>query len=180
MAKKQRCEIEFVNNGTSKAFSFKTEIPETLLCDMLMSEFAPLGLRTHEKRNLSLKDRQHLCRFSKLDGQDIRRHAERFLKTLSKLRPGTQVHVNAKDVAAYVCLAAIFSGDVPEHVEIVFELSEVPVKLFPKELVCAEMPANVDLSFISPQDSWLNQFQSICEMPSHLVSKRASRPRAAA
>lgn len=180
MAKKQRCEIEFVNNGTSKAFSFKTEIPEAVFCDMLMSEFTPLGLQTHEKRNLSLKDRQQLCRFSKLDGKDIRRHADKFLKTLSKLRPGTQIHVNAKDVAAYVCLAAIFSGEVPEHIDIDFKLSDVPVKLFPKELVCAEMPDNVALNLVAAEDSWLNQFQSFCEMPPYLLGKAASRGRAAA
>lgn len=180
MAKTQRCEIEFTKDGTSNAYSFKAEIPETVLCDMLMNEFAPLGLATHEKRELSLKDRQNLCRFRNLDDDNIRHHADQFLKKLSKMRPGTQVTVNAKDVAAYVCLAAIYSGDVPEHIELNFELSEVPVKLFPENLVCAEMPDNVALSFCEPKDTWLERFQSICEVPAHIAPRKNSRQRAAA
>lgn len=179
MAKKQRCEIELLKNGTPQAFSFHAAIPEAVLCDMLMSEFKPLGLATHEKRELSLKDRQNLCRFRNLDCDDVKKHADKFLKTLSKMRPGTLVHVNASDVAAYVCLAAIYSGDVPDHVELHFELTDVPVKLFPEHLVMAQIPENVALNLSAAEHSWLNRFQSVCELPKHMSSK-PRRIRAAA
>jgi hypothetical protein len=172
MAKKQRCEIELVQNGTLKALSFNAQIPDTLLCDMFMSTFSPLGLAGHEKREMSLKDRENLCRFKNLDHEDIKRHAHKLLKTITKIKPGTQVHINAKDVAAYVCLAAIFSGDMPDHIELTFELAEVPIKLFPETLVAAKMPTNVDVTFASPQESWLGRFQSICEIPPHLSQSR--------
>lgn len=179
MAKKQRCEIEFVRNGNPEAYCFEASIPEPLLCDMLMSEFAPLGLALHEKRRLSLKDRENLCRFRKVSATDLTRHAYKFLKTLNKLSPGSQVVVNASDVAAYVCLTAIYSGDMPEHVEVSFVLTNVPVKLFPEDLVVASIPDNVALNLVAEESSWLSQFQSVCELPKHM-SPKAKRLRYAA
>lgn len=180
MAKKQRCEIELLRDGTPEAFSFNAAIPETLFCDMFMSEFAPLGLATHEKRELSLKDREQLCRFRNLDCDDVKKHATKFVKAISKLKTGTRVHVNASDVAAYVCLAAIYSGDMPDHLDISFELSEVPAKLFPEHLVKSHIPDNVVLNLSAPEHSWLARFQSVCELPSHMAPKVQRRARAAA
>lgn len=175
MAKKQRCEIELLRDGRPQALSFNAAIPETLLCDMFMSEFAPLGLATHEKREMSLKDREQLCRFRNLDCNDVQKHATKLLKTISKLKTGTCVHINASDVAAYVCLAAIYSGDMPEHLEICFELSDVPAKLFPEHLVKSRIPDNVVLNLNSPENSWLARFQSVCELPSHMAPTKSQR-----
>ncbi len=175
MAKKQRCEIELNHNGTPQAFSFNAAISDPALCDLFMSEFAPLGLATHEKRELSRRDREQLCRFRNLDCDDVKKHAAKFIKTLNKVSPGATVVINASDVAAYVCLAVIYSGNVPSHVQLQFELSDVPVKLFPKDLVTTSMPDNVDINFCPLEDSWLNRFQSVCELPAHMESKSKRR-----
>lgn len=175
MAKKQRCEIELLHNGTPQAFSFNADIYDPALCDLFMSEFTPLGLASHEKRELSRRDREQLCRFRNLDCEDVKKHAKKFIKTISKMQPGTQIRINASDVAAYVCLAAIYSGDVPDHVELCFELTNIPVKLFPKDLVQTGIPDNVDLNFSSPENSWLNRFQSVCELPPHMSPKSSRR-----
>lgn len=180
MAKKQRCEIEMHHNGKPQAISFSAAISDPHLCDLLMSEFAPLGLASHEKRELSRRDREQLCRFRNLETNDVKKHASKFLKAVAKIRAGSEVVISASDVGAYVCLAAIYSGELPDHITLSFRLKDIPVKLFPKELVRTDMPHNVDIDVYSEEDSWINRFQTICELPAHMEAKSRRRVRAAA
>ena len=179
MPKKQRCEIELHHNGKPEAISFSAAISDPHLCDLLMSEFTPLGLATHEKRELSRRDREQLCRFRNLDNNDLKKHATKVLKAFSKISSGSEVVISASDVGAYVCLAAIYSGELPDHITLSFKLKDIPVKLFPKELVHTGMPHNVDIDVYSEENSWISRFQTFCELPSHM-SPKARRQRAAA
>lgn len=148
----------------------KFKMPELCIsmADTLMSEFSHLGLSHEEKNKLSRQHREYFCAFKLLREKDIKKSRQELIKLLKDFRNEALV-IRASEAGALVCLAAIFSGQLPQNVEWRFELEEIPLPLFPKELVKSCSAAqSFEISFKYKEGGALKPFPSLKKAPSYL------------
>ena len=159
--------IEFYPaQNKKKAFKYNLEVPCPEVSDTLMNQFRGLGLSEEEKRDLTLNHRKKIFFFQNLKTQQIVKNSNQFIKELKKYKDENLV-IKASGEAAYICLAAIYSGKVPAHTNWKFELSSVPLGLFPKELVKTEA-SRVDICLELQKDCWLKPFKTLYSAPKFL------------
>lgn len=167
----KKIDIRLTRPGRQKpARSFKCELPEppVSMADTLMSEFSHLGLTSDEKNKLSRQHREYFCSFKLLKEKDIRKTRSELIKLLKDYSNEPLV-IKASEAGALICLAAIFSGQLPLNTEWRFELEEIPLPFFPKELVKKSSAAqSYEICFKYNQDSALKAFPTLKKAPSYM------------
>ena len=77
--------------------------------------------------------------------------------------------IQADEVGAYICLAAIFSGKLPPDAPWEFELRAMPLQLFPSFFVKDKQEGKKrKIRFILEEDCWLKPLKGLCKTPHHL------------
>lgn len=135
------------------------------LCSTLMSSFSHLNLSAEEKTKLTQEYRKELRSYQELKGKEIEKARKELVTALKKHKDDTIV-IQAQEFGVYVCLAAIFSGDLPCNVDWRFELNEFALPLFPENLIknkAACQSYEIALKFSS--DGWISLFPSLRKIP---------------
>lgn len=146
----------------------KGEIP---LSATLMNSFNDLGFTNEEKTKLTQEYRKHLRAYENVKNAEIRKAQRDLVSTLKKLKDESLV-IKASDFGAFVCLAAIFSGDLPSNVEWRFELEEFALPLFPKNLIKNKAACqSFEIALKYSPESWISLFPSLQKVPSFMGPK---------
>ncbi len=142
------------------------------LSDYLMNNFKHLDLSAKEKQKFSKKYREHVTRYNNLSTKELTKLSEEFSKSVkeqinSGLKDET-VHIHAEDIGVFVCLAAIFSGNLPKEYNFCFHFSLVPTICFPKNLYKENKTMNYQIEFEKDKNSWLLDFKSLYSWPEYM------------
>lgn len=134
-----------------------------------MRKFNMLKLTKEEKINLSTIDRQIIYYYRSIDCSKLEFLAKKFMEKISKLQE-RKISIRAENFGAYICLTSLFSGNLPQNKIIHFELSNVPLSLFPKKLLPVSGIENVEVGshsvvFDYERDSWIAPFKSLHNCP---------------
>ena len=166
-----KADIHLKKPGRSKSMrclKFKLPNREVCMADTLMSEFSHLGLSTEEKNKLSRKHREYFCSFKFLKENDIKAMTNELITHLAELKHEPLI-ISASEAGVFICLAAIFSGRLPQNVEWRFELEEFALPLFPKELVKKSSAADsYDIAFKFNEKGYIKPFPSLKKAPSYM------------
>lgn len=167
----KKIDIKLTRPGRQKpARSLKCDLPEpsVTMADTLMSEFSHLGLTSDEKNKLSRQHREYFCSFKLLTEKDIRKTRTELIRMLKDYSDEPLV-IKASEAGALICLAAIFSGQLPNNTEWRFELEEIPLPFFPKELIKKSSAAqSFEISFKYNEDGALKPFPTLKKAPSYM------------
>lgn len=133
----------------------------------LMINFSRFSLSEQEKRMLSHKHREQIVAFQTVNDELMEKYTKRLIKLINH-KDVEQAHIEASDFGAFICLAALYSGNFPKNTPVTFTLTSLPLSLFPEKWVFdIDMGPEVDIHF-SSDISWQGQFKSFSEPPSHL------------
>lgn len=136
--------------------------------DTLMNEFADLKLSEEEKGKLSRSLRKNMCYYTHLSEQDISQFKKKLIKELSQHKDEPLI-ISASEMGAFICLAAIFSGELPQNVNWHFELKEIALPLFPKDFIKKKSAGHsYDISLKFSRDGWIRPFPTLCKVPSYM------------
>lgn len=131
----------------------------------LMSSFSSLNLSDEEKSKLTQDHRKYLCHFNYIQEKDLKKAQRELVLALKKLQNDSLV-IRANEFGAYVCLAAIFSGELPTGVDWRFELEEFALPLFPKNLVKNKHAGHLyEIALKYSSNGWVGPFPSLRKVP---------------
>ncbi len=151
-----------------KSVSYRLPQRDFSVSETLMKEFQSLELSDEEKGKLSRSHRKTMCNYTHLSEGDIANYRNQLIKELSQYTDERLVIV-ASEMGAFICLAAIFSGELPQNVNWHFELKEFAPPLFPKNLVKKKSAGqSYDISLKFSRDGWIRPFPTLCKVPSYM------------
>ena len=158
------------NRNPSNRYEFDLPSCEIGMSDTLMCHFKHLGLSTEEKQSFKREYRRELCRLKNIDSKHFVKAYKNLIKKLSSSALKDEaLTIKADSLGSFICLAAIFSGEIPAHAEWRFELEECPLPLFPKELVKVSTAAHLfNISFRYSEKSWIKPFPTLRKSPSYM------------
>lgn len=130
---------------------------------LLISQFDFIKLDKNEKRALSKNLRLRLYHYMTFSLFEMKRYKKELIKKIEQQK-SHYILIEADEFGAYICMAALYSGELPEDKEIDFHLTQSPFGLFPKELLISKnLHHNHRAYFESAPDSWLGPFESLCD-----------------
>jgi hypothetical protein len=145
------------------------------ISDVLMSTFKDLKLSQEEKINLTCQCREELHFYRSLSADELAPYIEKLKKNIQK-HGRHQSHIKASGFGAVICMAAIFSGELnSKKSKISFELSDVPLKLFPQDWINTQnLSPQISLEFM-PSQTWLSTMKSLTELPSYFPMPKTAK-----
>lgn len=155
--------------GKKPLMKFEVEIPHHVgLQKTLMNSFRGLNLTESEKRIFTRKLRERVYCYQSLNPQTLKKYADQLVKKIAHANK-SKMTINASEYGSFICLAAILSGKLPHDVNIVFNLSAVPMVLFPRELIRKRANGQeCDLRLSMEKDHWLRPFKSLHKAPKQM------------
>ena len=140
--------------------TFKEGFEESLT-DSMMASFETLNLTAEEKKQLSRSHRKMLNYYRHLNPFSLNADAQ---KLITEINQSKQAHViiEAHHYGAYICLAALYSGELSEDKKIEFILEKAPLALFPKAFIKSEpKDCQHKVIFHLSEDCWLSPFSTL-------------------
>ena len=151
-------------------YTFEIEKDGPFITETFTSQLKELPLNPREKKNLSQNNRYELKFFKSIEEDDLHDVIDDFVNGL-KSYYGKPMVVEASSTGAFLCLAAILSGKLPEDQNWTFELTDLPVAVFPQDLIKA--PNALDhfqINFQFHPNSWMNSFPTLKKAPQTIHS----------
>ncbi len=167
-------EIFFRRGEKSKVqrFDFQISIFLHSFAETLMNNFSGLKFGREEKRLLTQEARQKIQQFRGLNSESpfVEKEVDKLIKKLAAHREES-LHIWANGLGAYLCLAAIVSGRLPEKNRWQFKLDSIPLALFPASLVKDKRAmARQKVEFTFERNCWPHPFKKLYQIPKHLKS----------
>lgn len=135
--------------------------------DTMMINFNFLNLSQAEKKKLSKSHRQLINCYTHLNPFALNHDAKELISAISHL-PDEKLVIKANNYGTYVCLAAIYSGHLPNK-KIEFLLEDAPIALFPKSLIKYQPKEQLHkVIFRVSEKSWLCPFMSLYQ--NHMIN----------
>jgi hypothetical protein len=158
------------DTASSKSYQFEFPSREISLSDTFMSHFKELKLTSKEKKLFKQEYREAICNLKNIDQSFFIESYKSLIKNLTKQSERDEVlTIKADALGSFICLAAIFSGEIPAHSDWRFELDECPLPLFPKELIKVSGASHLfNISFRCSDKSWIKPFPSLRKSPSYM------------
>ena len=151
-------------------YTFEIEKDGPFITETFTSQLKELPLNSKEKKNLSQNNRYELKFFKSIEEDDLHGVIDDFVNGL-KSYYGKPMVVEASSTGAFLCLAAILSGKLPEDQNWTFELTDLPVAVFPQDLI--KSPSALDhfqINFQFHPNSWMNSFPTLKKGPQTINS----------
>ena len=160
--------IEFIASDHHSKYSYKLSPKDHQMADTLMVNFKKYGFNSDEKKTLCQESRKHILNFTNLEAQDLYDQAMALVRRAKRIK-SKRMEIKAEGQGAFICLVAIFSGELPLNKQYFFTLNSVPLKLMRKEFLkkkCKPGSVNIDLRY--NQGCWLTPLESLHECPRFL------------
>lgn len=150
------------------------------ITDTMMSSFEALNFTSEEKKILSLSHRKLLNSYRQINLFSLKLDAQKLVNEINKSKLSF-ITIEAHDYGAYVCLAALYSGNLSDDKKIEFILENAPLALFPKVLIKAESHSKKHkVSFRVNNNCWMRPFKTLYQNQKvkltparHLIKKSA-------
>ena len=160
--------IKFVGSKTrEKNILMKYEFPtmkegfEESLADTMMDSFKNLNLTPEEKKQLSMSHRKMLNYYRHLNLFSLNSDAQKLINEINSSKK-SHIVIEANHYGAYVCLVALYSGQLSNDRRVEFILENAPLALFPKSLIKSEPKEYLHKAvFHLSEDCWLSPFSSL-------------------
>ena len=151
-----------------RVFSFEIDKDPSALNETFNSQFKEVPFAESEKKNLTQRHRFELKFFKTIEEEEISGAVDQFIQDLSG-KFGKTLIIEASSTGAFLCLAAIFSGRLPKNQDWIFELSDIPVAVFPTSLIKETSPLDdYEVNFYFHPKSWMNGFPTLRKAPTEL------------
>ncbi|MCO4795389.1 MAG: hypothetical protein KC493_16840 [Bacteriovoracaceae bacterium] len=160
--------IEFIGKNVHSEFKYTLSPTDFSMSDTFMANFKKFGFDNEEKLTLSQEYRKAILTYTNLEKEDLYNQAKAFIRRAQRLK-AESLEVKAEGQGAFICLVAIFSGELPVNKQFFFTLNSVPLKLIKKEFLKKKSKpscVNIDLRF--DNTCWLNSLESLKECPKFL------------
>ena len=138
------------------------EFSKTLMC-----HFQNIGLSSTEKQHLSACDRERIYYFLKLAEEQLEVYGQSFVERVQKRISKKNCSIKAEGFGAYIVLAALHSGNMPQGNQLCFEIENSPISLFPKKFIKKRKPG-FELKVIESGRDWLEPYSTLTTAPSFL------------
>ena len=150
------------HNEKKALMSYDTEVMEVGFEQTMMSAFDFLNFSAEEKKHLSKRHRKVLSSYCHINPFALNSDAKELVDLISKCKSDILV-IEARDYGAYICLAALYSGQLPSHKKIEFHFENAPLALFPKSFL-KNPPKHIKhkIVFNLAPDCWLKPFSTLC------------------
>lgn len=141
--------------------SYQTTTSEVDFDQNMMVAFDYLNLSAEEKKQLSVGHRKILNYYRNVNPFNLNHDALELINQIKNCKNKT-IFIKAYDYGAYICLAALYSGQLPTDKQIEFHLEESPIALFPKSLIKKSPKDEHKVLFHIGEDCWLKPFSTLC------------------
>ncbi len=151
-------------------YTFEIEKDGPFITESFMSQCKELPLNNKEKSTLTQNNRYELKFFKSIEEDDLGPVINDFVNGL-KTYYGKPMVVEASSTGAFLCLAAILSGKLPKGQNWTFELTDLPVAVFPENLI--KSPDSLEhyhVNFQFHPNSWMNSFPTLKKAPETITS----------
>ncbi len=153
---------------SKKIMNIKLNMPTIDFEDTLMKHFKSLGLNGQERGQLSLNHRKEICAYKNVDQRSLSGAIKNLCKKINE-EPADHIIIEADDFGSYVCLATIFSGKINSNKVIHCELYNVPIKLFPPNLIPNKFKnSNITVNINYEHEHWLTSFKTLHAFPTEI------------
>ncbi|MBT6324417.1 MAG: hypothetical protein HOJ35_00455 [Bdellovibrionales bacterium] len=141
------------------SFTHPDKIP---LTEKFIYRFKSLKMCKNEKKKLSSHHREFLYGYKNIDINQINQFVDSLAKKIDMYQ-NSKINIKGNHVGALICLAYILSKKHNSNKEITFELSMIPLRLFPKQLIpkTACKKENFQVRFLLEADNWILPFKSL-------------------
>ncbi|MFG1521289.1 hypothetical protein [Halobacteriovorax sp. ZH1_bin.1] len=154
--------IKVKGAGADVVFKFDTQEPT--FDEVMMNNFSHLNFSENEKRVLTAKNRKDIFKFENLNTKEIERYSNDLLSLIKRVK-SDRIQIETSNAGAFICLALIYSGKIPSHLDVHFKLHGAPLRLFPRSLAKNKIPRhNISISLCNT-DSWVQEFRSLQKKP---------------
>ena len=160
--------IQFLNTDSARKSNFlKYESPllsegfQDNLSDTMMASFDHLNLTIEEKKCLSRMHRKMLNYYRHLSPFSLNLDAKKLIRQINESKEN-HFKIEADQYGAYICLAALYSGQLSVDKRVEFILEQAPLALFPKSFIKAEPKlTHHKVTFRLSEDCWLSPFTTL-------------------
>ncbi len=160
--------IEFIASDHHSKYSYTLNPKEYEMADTLMVNFKKYGFKSDEKKTLCQSSRKNILSFANLQAEDLYDQAMALVRRTRRIK-SKKVEIKAEGQGAFICLVAIFSGELPPNKQYFFTLNSVPLKLMKREFLKRKSkPGSVNIDLRYNKDCWLTPLQSLHECPRFL------------
>jgi hypothetical protein len=160
--------IEFIATDHHSKYSYKLSPRDHQMADTLMVNFKKFGFNSTEKKTLSQERRKKILNFTNLEARDLYDQATALVRRTKRVQ-SKRIEIKAEGQGAFICLVAIFSGELPLNKQYFFTLKSVPLKLMRKEFLKEKSkPGSVNIDLRYSKDCWLTPLESLHECPNFL------------
>jgi len=154
-----------------KNFTFKLNKSGPLIKDHFTTQFDALHLNIKEEKCLTQDHLYELKFFINIEEDDFLHAMDALHKNLLAYYD-ERVIVEASSTGAFLCLACILSGKLPRYQDWTFELSELPLALFPVHLIKApEFLSDFNVHFNFHPKSWMNALPCLKEAHERIADR---------
>lgn len=150
--------------GAGANVIYKFDTVEPCLNEVMMTNFTHLDFSEEEKRLLTANIRKDIFKFEHLSEKDIKKYSNDLLSLIKKV-DSDRIQIESNDAGCFICLALIYSGKIPSHIEVHFKLKSIPLALFPKSLVKNKIPQHGISISLCNSESWIREFRSLQVKP---------------
>lgn len=145
----------------SRLLTFEMSMFTNDFSETFMSNFKELNFSEKEKKCLSRAHRDLISQYKKISPFSLNKDKNNLLNAIESSKDKTII-IEASEYGAYICLAAAYSGKLPEDKKIKFVLSASPLALFPKSFVKnGELPKNCEIVYCIKSEHWFDSFESL-------------------
>lgn len=160
--------IEFISSDHHSEYSYKLTPREHEMVDTLMVNFKKYGFNPDEKKTLCQTSRKNILSFANLEAEDLYTQAMALVRRTKRIN-SKRVEIKAEGQGAFICLVAIYSGELPPNKQYFFTLNSVPLKLMKREFLKKKSkPSSVNIDLRYTKDCWLTPLQSLHQCPRFL------------
>ncbi|MFG1499852.1 hypothetical protein ABMA70_06530 [Halobacteriovorax sp. XZX-3] len=157
--------IKVKGAGADVVYKFDTQEPT--FDEVMMTNFTHLNFSENEKRLLTAKNRKDIFKFENLNTKELERYAGDLLSLIKKVK-SDRIQIETCNAGTFICLALIYSGKIPSHLDVHFKLHGSPLRLFPRILAKHKIPKhNISISLCNT-DSWVQEFRSLQMKPKYI------------
>ena len=138
--------------------------------DLLMEKFSPLTFSRKEKKFLSNEIRKNIWFYNHIDIDLLNTYSDQLRESISHHHDDHMI-IETSGFGSFICLHSILSGKIDKNKTIDFHLAEVPLSLFPRQLIKSKVPKNHPVFIHIAPSSWLAPFKSLVTRPFKMRGK---------
>lgn len=157
--------FDYRGKGSLLDLDLKSKSKDIAMTDTFMCNFSDIGFSPEEKHQLTQQHRLELIHYRSLSLSEIEKKVNELIKQIKKI-DSENIEIEANGFGAFLCLSAIVTNKLPKNKKYVFQLKEIPISIFPQEMVKSQTQYhNIFVAFSLLEKGWLRHFNTLTRPP---------------